>query len=378
MRLIGGGGILAVYVAVIYPAGLLDEVPTVLGLRTFALTSTDAIDAVVPVRSLLERVNRLEAAVTDDAQPITMTVPMGVNTVTWAAISPPKGGWHARPSTTSGVLNGVARAGIDEVAGVIPAGTGAQIVQRVRAEVWGRAIDGLEDVPGRWCLRGAVPRLSRRRAKPTRCGSSNPAPGPGSRRRAVTCSSSGRPGAWPARPARAPIPRTRHRGSLRSAATSTRRIAALPARPRVLRRPVRRGDPAHDAGERRHGDSTRWPKYPRPLAKRRSGIRHEVERRRARDQVEGCVADRKSSRVAEDELGLWQLGARNVEHPGRQVDAGQAGAGAQPLGEFAQHEGGTCAGIQDVVHAGDVDEGSRAHGRSGGASRPRRTSQRDR
>jgi hypothetical protein len=147
VRLIGGGGILAVYVAVIYPAGLLDEVPTVLGLRTFALTSTEAIDAVVPVRSLLERVNRLDDGVTDETQPVTMTVPMGVNTVTWAAISPPKGGWRVQPSTTSGVLNRVARAGIDEVAAAIPTGTGALIVQRVRAEVWGRVIDGFEDVP---------------------------------------------------------------------------------------------------------------------------------------------------------------------------------------------------------------------------------------
>jgi hypothetical protein len=146
VRLIAGGGILAVYVAVIYPVGLLDEVPTVLGLRTFALAETDAVDAVVPIRSLLERVNRLDAEMRDATAHITMTVPMGVNTVTWAAISPPKGGWSLRTSTTTGVLNGVARAGIAEVAEVIPTGTGAQIVQKVRAEVWGRDIDGLEDV----------------------------------------------------------------------------------------------------------------------------------------------------------------------------------------------------------------------------------------
>jgi hypothetical protein len=146
VRLIAGGGILAVYVAVIYPVGLLDEVPTVLGLRTFALAETDAVDAVVPIRSLLERVNRLDAEMRDATAHITMTVPMGVNTVTWAAISPPKGGWNLRTSTTTGVLNGVARAGIAEVAEVIPTGTGAQIVQKVRAEVWGRDIDGLEDV----------------------------------------------------------------------------------------------------------------------------------------------------------------------------------------------------------------------------------------
>jgi hypothetical protein len=147
VRLIAGGGILAVYVAVIYPAGLLDEIPTVLGLRTFALENQDAVDAVVPVRSLLERVNRLEAAITDESAPVTMTVPMGVNTVTWAAISPPKGGWRPLETTTSGVLDRVARAGIDEVAAVIPSGTGAQIVQRVRAEVWGREVEGLHDVP---------------------------------------------------------------------------------------------------------------------------------------------------------------------------------------------------------------------------------------
>ena len=146
VRLIAGGGILAVYVAVIYPAGLLDEVPTVLGLRTFALTETTAVDAVVPIRSLLERVNRLDAEMTQAAAPVTMTVPIGVNTVTWAAISPPKGGWIPRPPSTTAVLDQVARAGIAEVAAAVPTGTGAQLVQKVRAEVWGRDIDGLEDV----------------------------------------------------------------------------------------------------------------------------------------------------------------------------------------------------------------------------------------
>ena len=147
VRLIGGGGILAVYVAVLYPAGLLDEVPTVLGLRTFALTNEDAIDEVVPLRSLLERINRLVSAVTSDADPVTFTVPLGVNTVTWAAISPPKGGWHPLTPTTSGLLDAVARSGIDEVARAVPTGTGAQLVQRVRAEVWGRDIEGLTDLP---------------------------------------------------------------------------------------------------------------------------------------------------------------------------------------------------------------------------------------
>ena len=148
MRLIAGGGVLAVYVAVLYPIGLLDEIPTVLGLRTFSLSSTDAIDTVVPVRSLIERVNRQVDAVEDETAPVTMSAPAGVNTVTWAAISPPRGGWAAHPPTVTGTLAAVARAGIDEVAAAVPSGTGQQIVQRVRAEVWGREIPGLEHVPG--------------------------------------------------------------------------------------------------------------------------------------------------------------------------------------------------------------------------------------
>jgi hypothetical protein len=147
VRLIAGGGVLAVYVAVFYPIGLLDEAPTVLGLRTFALRNTDSFDAVVPVRSLLERLNRLESQVADAAAEVVVTLPMEVNTVTWAAISPPKGGWVTLPSTASALLDGVARSGIDDVAQAVPTGTGEQIVHRVRSEVWGRPIDGLEHVP---------------------------------------------------------------------------------------------------------------------------------------------------------------------------------------------------------------------------------------
>ena len=147
VRVVSGGGVLAVYIAVFYPAGLLDQAPTILGLRTFALAESESFESVVPVRSLVERINRLEAAVTDDAAPVTVSLPMEVNTVTWAAISPPRGGWVALEATNSERLDAVARAGIDEVAGAVPTGTGEQIVHRVRTEVWGRPIEGLEHIP---------------------------------------------------------------------------------------------------------------------------------------------------------------------------------------------------------------------------------------
>src|SRR3954469_9180994 len=83
VRLIAGSGVLAVYIAVFYPQGLLDESPTVLGLRTVALVpasdgTPDTFDAVVPVRSLL---SRIETATTTGST--TISLPMEVNTATW-------------------------------------------------------------------------------------------------------------------------------------------------------------------------------------------------------------------------------------------------------------------------------------------------------
>jgi hypothetical protein len=149
VRLIAGSGILAVYTAILYPRGILDESPTVLGLRTFALADEEEFDSVVPMRSLVERIVRARGELGDDAesQPVSMSRPPEVNTVTWAGISPPRGGWRPLGETDAATLETAARAGIEEVAEAIPAGTGEQLVQRVRSEVWGRGVEGLEYVP---------------------------------------------------------------------------------------------------------------------------------------------------------------------------------------------------------------------------------------
>lgn len=148
VRLISGSGVLAVYVPVLLPLGLLDRSATVLGLRTFAVLDTEAFDEVVPVRSLLARVEaQLEGANADVGSAVTLTLPAAVNTVTWAAISPPRGGWHQLEGVAASALDQAARAGIDEVAAAIPTGTGEQIVQRVRSEVWGRSLDAAEHIP---------------------------------------------------------------------------------------------------------------------------------------------------------------------------------------------------------------------------------------
>lgn len=149
VRLIAGNDILAVYTAILYPRGILDESPTVLGLRTFELIDTEDFDIVVPMRSMVERIERARAQLPDDDESrfVSMTRPPEVNTVTWAGISPPRGGWRALGESDAATLESAARAGIEEVAAAIPAGTGEQLVQRVRSEVWGRGIEGLEYVP---------------------------------------------------------------------------------------------------------------------------------------------------------------------------------------------------------------------------------------
>jgi hypothetical protein len=155
-RLIAGAGVLAVYTAILYPVGLLDESPTVLGLRTFAISSDESFDAVVPIRSLLERLamaaELVESEQSAGADPtasaqVTVGVPLEVHTVTWAAISPPRGGWIPLPDIDTDAMRAAARSGVAEVADAVPASAGDAIVRKVRGAVWSRPIDGAEHIP---------------------------------------------------------------------------------------------------------------------------------------------------------------------------------------------------------------------------------------
>lgn len=152
VRLIAGGGVLAAYAAVLYPVGLLDDTPTVLGLRTYALSDTEPFDVVVPVRSLLQRLERatteLESRDPDHfAAPVDVTTPIEVHTVTWAAISPPRGGWHRSGALDPAALRQAADAGIAEVATAVPEAVGESIVRKVRGEVWSRPLAELDHIP---------------------------------------------------------------------------------------------------------------------------------------------------------------------------------------------------------------------------------------
>ncbi|MAT18850.1 MAG: hypothetical protein CMF56_09855 [Leifsonia sp.] len=151
VRLVAANGVLAVYVAIFYPVGLTDDAPTVLGLRVARISSDDTFDAVVPLAALRQRLENVQADAARAANPelftATLTLPMEAPSVTWAAISPPRGGWAPIGSIDARVLDAAARAGIDQVAEALPDGAGEQIVRTVRTEVWGREIPGAEHIP---------------------------------------------------------------------------------------------------------------------------------------------------------------------------------------------------------------------------------------
>ncbi|CAD5996075.1 hypothetical protein [Agreia sp. COWG] len=140
VRLIGGSGVLAVYAPVLHPRGLLDDAPTVLGLRTFALAEMTEFDAVVSARQLLDRLALLSVTVNADDGPIGVLIPPPETSPAWVGISPPRGGWLAMGEVPSSVLESAARAGVAEVAEALPADPGEQLVHKVRSQVWGRAI----------------------------------------------------------------------------------------------------------------------------------------------------------------------------------------------------------------------------------------------
>lgn len=147
-RLIGALGVLAAYTPVLYPRGLADNLPTVLGLRTFAVIDQSSFDVVVPIRSLIDRVEHLVETLERDANaPSLFELPHEVASITWAGISPPRGGWRSVGVVDAAELTSVARAGIDEVAAALPSGTGEQLVHRVRSEVWGAPMQKYEFLP---------------------------------------------------------------------------------------------------------------------------------------------------------------------------------------------------------------------------------------
>lgn len=142
-RLSVHGGVLAVYVCPVVGGGG----PTVLGLRTFALSGgqetavTPDLDVVVPLAALADRTARPENGTSVPVPPMTATG------LPWTGIAPPRSGWQPRGHLSGAELVATADSGIAEIASGSPDVAGAPAVAALRARVWGRTLAGSHPVP---------------------------------------------------------------------------------------------------------------------------------------------------------------------------------------------------------------------------------------
>ena len=144
-RLIAGDGFIQAYVGVLFPRGLLDRTPTVLGLRVARVMESPSFDVVVPLESLAFRIERAIDAHTDG--PIEVSLPAQSPSIQWAAVTPPRDGWRRRLGVSTQVLSEAAKNGVSQVAEAIPENAGEAVVQKVRAEVWGQPLGKKKSIP---------------------------------------------------------------------------------------------------------------------------------------------------------------------------------------------------------------------------------------
>ncbi|ASE10643.1 hypothetical protein ACUW97_000867 [Kocuria rhizophila] len=142
VRLQGLDRVLAAWVSVIHPAGLLDTAPVVLGLRTMGLAQSCDLDLTVAASAITDRLARV-AAEPEPAQPspVFLSAPPQQVSAAWAGIVAPRTGWSAAGTVASHRVHEVARRGVQAVADTVPPDAGAPVVQKVRSRVWGASSD---------------------------------------------------------------------------------------------------------------------------------------------------------------------------------------------------------------------------------------------
>lgn len=143
MRLQAVGTTLAAWVGVLDGRGLMGEGATI-GLRTLHLQEASDVDATVPLVGLRDRLARTRSGLRLDVPP-THVAP------SWAALTPPRGGWVPVGRVSLEALREVAAQGIEEVTQGAPEGSGALAVQTLRWKVWSRVMPGAVGVPGVRC-----------------------------------------------------------------------------------------------------------------------------------------------------------------------------------------------------------------------------------
>lgn len=137
LRLVGGAGALAMWAPVLIPRGLLDATPTILALRVLPVDPELECDLTVSASAVAEDTSDATAA----------TLPATAVRAVWAGVSAPRGGWEPLSEIDASALAARAHEGIARVTAELPRDAGADVVQRVRAQVWGDGVDEWAGLP---------------------------------------------------------------------------------------------------------------------------------------------------------------------------------------------------------------------------------------
>lgn len=137
VRLQAQDGVLVMTAAALFPRGLGDATPTVLGVRALAVDPELVCDIVVSATAL--------ALAPEDASAVVLP-PTGLAPA-WAGVAPPRSGWHAAPGLDAARVAEKAHGGMARVARAVPADAGDDAVRAVRSAVWGDPDDELGGMP---------------------------------------------------------------------------------------------------------------------------------------------------------------------------------------------------------------------------------------
>lgn len=140
------GQVLACYVSPIFAGSLMEQGPTVLGLRTSELLEDAEVDIVAPITAVLDRLAALVANDENWKGKYHVVLPDSVR-APWSGIQPPRSGWELVGEVSEEQLTQIAKDGIAEVADSLPESVGGPIAARIRGEIWGRSMEGDSPVP---------------------------------------------------------------------------------------------------------------------------------------------------------------------------------------------------------------------------------------
>lgn len=142
VKLRSHGNLLAVYVSPIFSGSLIGDGPTVLGLRTMRLAADLELDGTFEISAVLERLANL--AIGD----LALSIPPSQLRVAWSGVTPPRDGWLEIAELDQSTITGWAKDGIAEVAKALPDSVGSSIANKVRLQIWGKAVDAELSLPG--------------------------------------------------------------------------------------------------------------------------------------------------------------------------------------------------------------------------------------